>query len=176
MPPYLQKCTRCPAEFPWIAGKKYCSKRCRNAQYKGEKSEMDLVLNSLPVVTPHQDIISQFAGKPLDEPLKYVLKNNAPKGAIAFRVGAMRGGSRGTTSPCMKWFPTRAFRTPPVYWLPEWETVSVPFVGTYVVAYFDEDCRLVGLPTFQVEIPFAVRLFSWSNGDDQMAISPKKMF
>lgn len=175
MPPYLQKCTRCPAEFQWIAGKRYCSKRCRNAQYKEQQSEIDLFLNSLPVAAPPQDIVSQFAGKPSDEPLKYVIKGNAPKGAICFRVGAMRGGSRGTTSPCMKWFPTRVFRTPPVYSLPRWELVHVPFPGTYVVAYFDDDYRLLGLPTFQVDVQIATRLFSWSSGDDQMALDPRKL-
>lgn len=176
MPPYLQKCTRCPAEFPWIAGKKYCSKRCRNDKYKEEKSEGDLFLNSLPVVKPPSDILSQFAENPLEEPMKYVIKSNAPKGAVSFRLGAMRGGSRGTKSPCMKWFPTRFSRTLPVYSLPEWETVQLPFVGTWVVAYFDEDCRLLGLPTFQVEVPFAVRHYSWSSGDDQLVINPKRMY
>lgn len=175
MPPYLQKCLRCPSLFPFVAGKLYCTKRCRNAQYKAERSETDLVLNGLPVITPHQNRLHEFAGQPPDEPLRFLLTSNAPPTAIGFRLGAMRGGNKGTTSPFMRWFPTRRHKVPPVFSLVQWETVDVPFVGSYVVAFFDDEYSLIGLPTFQVEVKMVTRLYTWTSGDYQMAIDPGKL-
>lgn len=174
MAAFLQKCKRCLNEFPYVHGKRFCHKVCRNTYYREARSEEDFAINSLPVIDPPPDVVHQFVDKPLDAPIKFVIENNAPEGAIGFRLGVMNSGSRRNKNPRMKWFPYKPFRTPAVYHLLPWETTHVPFPGSYAVCYFDENYVPIAVPTFQVNIRFPAPMFPWCAGDDQMMLNLKK--
>lgn len=175
MPAFYVGCTVCPTQYPYIAGKRFCSKVCRQAAFDQKHSKEDEGMNLLPVLVVPDEELERFANQPGDAPCRYVIQANAPKGAIAFRLGIMRGGPRHAKHPRMRWFPYRPFRTPAVYPLMPWETAHVPFAGNYVVAYFDENYAPVGNPTFQVEVRLPAPMFSWDAGDLTMILNPRKL-
>lgn len=175
MPAFYVGCTICPTQFPFVSGKRFCSKECRQQDFEQRKSSQDEQMNLLPIVTVSEEELGRFADQPADAPCRYVIQTNAPKNAIAFRLGIMRGGPRHAKYPRMRWFPYRPFRTPAVYSLHEWETAHVPFAGNYVVAYFDDNYKPIGNPTFQVEIRVPAPMFSWDAGDLTMALNPRKL-
>ena len=170
----LLNCER-PALLLVISGKRFCSKACRQQDHEQRKSSEDEKLNLLPILTVPDEELGKFADMPLDAPFRYVIQSNAPKEAIAFRLGIMRGGPRHAKFPRMRWFPYRPFRTPAVYSVHEWETAHVPFAGNYVVAYFDANYTPLGKPTFQVEVRLPAPMFSWDCGDLTMTLNPRKL-
>lgn len=175
MSAFLQKCKRCQNQFVFVPGKLFCHKVCRNTYYREARSHEDLVINSLPVIEPSQDLAHKFVDQPANAPARFIIQSNAPERAVAFRLGVMNSGARRSKNPRMKWFPHKPFRTPAVYSIAEWDTIYAPFAGSYAVAYFDEDCLLIEPPTFQVNIRAPAIMFSWCAGDDQITLDPRNL-
>ena len=50
MPAFYVGCTVCPTQYPYIAGKRFCSKVCRQAAFDQKHSKEDEGMNLLPVL------------------------------------------------------------------------------------------------------------------------------
>lgn len=169
-------CANCPRKFGWAKGKVACSTKCRSELYFRRRSAVDRELTLLPVIRAPPDFATRFAGQSdmPDAELAYVIQGQASEHAIGFRLGCLRESERSNKHPCMRWFPLQFFGCLPLYSIRHWQTVHTPFAGLFVVAYFDKNFELVSGPQFQVEVSDSSATFSWSQGDPNMLIDPKK--
>ncbi len=114
MPAFYVGCTVCPTQYPYIAGKRFCSKVCRQAAFDQKHSKEDEGMNLLPVLVVSDEELERFADQPADAPCRYVIQANArhshrvtdaaggmpgPEGAVGW-AGGLLAASR-VTGQCV---------------------------------------------------------------------------
>lgn len=157
----------CRKSFEPAQNKIYCSDRCRVlSHYERVDQESRRLWECIHPLAIHPNINA------LPEPdrLHSILAESAPRGAVGFRVGCP---NRFTSEErqYLRWFPSRDRELSGVYSLKPFQRPLVPSAGLYAVAYFDSDLRLLGGPTFKIQIDWAQKYIKWSHGDRKLPLS-----
>lgn len=156
----------CRKSFEPAQNKRFCSERCRVLRHYERVDESSRRLwNSLEPI----DAESAFKARSEPEWLKMVLTRNAPSGAAGYRLGCP---NRFTSeeSQYLRWFPSMDRVPHGMFMLSPFENPMIPAIGSYAVAYFAEDLRMLGEPRFKIYTQWAQRNIKWSHGDRKIPI------
>ena len=167
------KCSspRCDRLFPFLSGKKYCSSKCRNYADRARSVAMGLkYLSTLPSPEPtynpaFEDTVPWNLIRP-----DLVIMQQPPVNAAGYRLGIGREHSALENPSRIRWFPPLSFQSTGLFSLEPFQSLSVPFPGIYIVAYFNEKTILCCQPERLVRIEIPNATVPWYRGDLSLSI------
>ena len=173
------KCSspRCDRLFPFLSGKKFCSNKCRNYADRARGVALSLrYLSTLAHSDPAYNIIYDDVGPWNQVRPSLAITIRCPENATGYRLGIGREHSTIEKPSRIRWFPSLFDNSLGVYSMDPYESPSVPFPGSYVVAYFDKEKNLCHQPDRLVRIEEASNsMMPWYRGDLSLSIKRTSM-
>lgn len=152
------QCVGCGRDFLYFPRKRYHNEPCRKRHARLLKIQQDQALWSAG--TSPEFPTSMEKSSP-EELLKTFLLEMEKTGAHYYRVGCPQNG---VSSGELRWFPLAGHDVSPFLLINPFSMPMVPFPGTYLLAFFSADKRLLGSPTWKLPINNFNLALAWSSG------------
>lgn len=156
----------CKKSFEPAQNKRYCSGHCRVLHHYERTDALSRQMwQELPLLPTNPELNT------LSEPerLRTLITSKAPPQAAGYRLGCP---NRFTSEQLqyLRWFPSVNRELQGYFPLNPFMRPMVANEGLFVVAYFAADLRMLGQPSFKIQVNWAQQIIKWSHGDRKLLL------